>query len=81
MCQNYPDPLEMQLCVDSFGLHFWMGIFFLFSLVWASYTRILAHVPNLFNMGYWFECFALNALAIAVSLFYYIKYISILLIY
>ena len=59
------------MCGVNFGQNFWMGIFILYSLLWSLFLCTSVVDQNTFSMNYWFECFALNALAMSASLFYY----------
>jgi tellurite resistance protein TehA-like permease/hemerythrin-like domain-containing protein len=57
-------------CAAKFSEFYFIGIFFAMVFFWASLPHIAFFGREKFNMGYWFECFALDTLAACGCLYY-----------
>lgn len=73
MCYGFnsvANPARVYECAANFTQYYFMAIFMLLCLMYASLPHISFFGSNKFNMGYWTECFALDTVA-ACSCFYY----------
>jgi hypothetical protein len=73
MCYSFnsiSNPAGSYQCAAKFTEYYFMAIFMLLCLIYASLPHIAFFGANKFNMGYWTECFALDTIA-ACACFYH----------
>mmetsp|Transcript_24281 Transcript_24281/g.32351 ORF Transcript_24281/g.32351 Transcript_24281/m.32351 type:complete len:987 (+) Transcript_24281:202-3162(+) len=58
------------LCNAELANHFFVGLMLFLGLAWASLPHISFFGRDPFGMGYWTECFAIDALAACAALFH-----------
>uniref|UniRef100_A0A7S2I7X6 Glutaredoxin domain-containing protein n=1 Tax=Helicotheca tamesis TaxID=374047 RepID=A0A7S2I7X6_9STRA len=58
------------LCNADLANYFFLGLMIFLGLAWATFPHINFFGRDPFGMGYWNECFAIDALAACAALFY-----------
>ena len=64
------EQINMARCKANFSQYFFVSLMIFFGLSWGAMPYINFFGRDKFNMGYWMECFSINALAACSAFFY-----------